>query len=76
MPSAFVLINTELGLEDEVKEELVKIPGVKEAYPVYGVYDLIVKVEVDTDDELKEMVTYKIRGLDKVRSTLTMVVHV
>ncbi len=59
-----------------MKEELVKIPGVKEAYPVYGVYDLIVKVEVDTDDELKEMVTYKIRGLDKVRSTLTMVVHV
>jgi DNA-binding Lrp family transcriptional regulator len=41
---------------------------------VYGVYDIVAKVEADSMDKLKEIVTWKIRRLDKVRSTLTMIV--
>jgi DNA-binding Lrp family transcriptional regulator len=41
---------------------------------VYGVYDIVAKVSADTMDKLKEIVTWKIRRLDKVRSTLTMIV--
>ena len=74
MPSAFVLINAEIGSEDEVAAELRKIAAVKESYVVYGVYDIVAKVEGESMDKLKEIVTWKIRRLDKVRSTLTMIV--
>lgn len=74
MPAAFVLINAEIGTENELAQELKKIPNVKEAYTVYGVYDIVTKVEAETMDKLKELVTWKIRRLDRVRSTLTMIV--
>ncbi|HUO43136.1 MAG TPA: Lrp/AsnC ligand binding domain-containing protein [Methylomirabilota bacterium] len=74
MPLAFVLINAEIGSEDEVVGELRKIANVKESYVVYGVYDIVAKVEADSMDKLKEIVTWKIRRLEKVRSTLTMIV--
>ncbi len=74
MPLAFVLVNAEIGSEDEVGAELRKIGNVKESYVVYGVYDIVAKVEAESMDKLKEVVTWKIRRLDKVRSTLTMIV--
>jgi len=74
LPQAFVLINAEIGSEDELLKELKKIPNVKEAHTVYGVYDIVVTVEAETMEKLKELVTWKVRRLDKVRSTLTMIV--
>ncbi|MCD6593565.1 Lrp/AsnC ligand binding domain-containing protein [Candidatus Bathyarchaeota archaeon] len=74
MPIAFVLINSEIGSEGEVLRELKKMDGVKEAYTVYGVYDVIAKVEASSMDKLKDIVTWRIRRLEKVRSTLTMIV--
>ena len=74
MPIAFVLINAEIGSESEVLAELKKVEGVEEAYSVYGVYDVIVKVKADSMDKLKDVVTWRIRRLNKVRSTLTMIV--
>ena len=74
MPAAFVLINAEIGSEDEVLKELRGMEQVKEAYVVYGVYDIVAKVESETMDKLKEIVTWKVRRLNKVRSTLTMIV--
>jgi len=73
MPRAFVLINVESGSEDEVLKELKKIEGVEEAYFSYGVYDLITKIKADTMENLKDMVTRRIRSLNKVRSTLTLI---
>jgi len=74
MTTAFVLINSEIGGEDEVLEKLKKVKNVKEAHIVYGVYDIVAKVEAETMDKLKSIITWKIRRLDKVRSTLTMIV--
>jgi DNA-binding Lrp family transcriptional regulator len=74
MPTAFVLINTEIGSETDVLKELKKVEGVDEASAVYGVYDIVARVKADTMDRLKEIVTWRIRRLDKVRSTLTMIV--
>jgi len=73
-PIAFVLVNTEIGSENEVLKALKKVDGVTEAYSVYGVYDIVAKIQAETMDKLKEMVTWHIRRLDKVRSTLTMIV--
>ena len=72
--TAYVLINVELGAEEEVKKALEQIEGVKEASIVYGVYDLVVKIEAPDIDKIKEIVTWRIRRLERVRSTLTMIV--
>jgi DNA-binding Lrp family transcriptional regulator len=64
----------ETGVEKEVLENIKKIPEVKASYVVYGVYDIVVMLESDTLDKLRETITKKIRGLDKVRSTMTMIV--
>lgn len=74
MPSAFVLINTEIGYENEILKELKKIKTVKEAHVIYGVYDVIARVEAESMDKLKEAISWNIRRLDKVKSTLTMIV--
>lgn len=74
MATAFVLINAEIGAENEVLKDLRAIQEVKEAHMVYGVYDIIARVETETMQELKDTISWKIRRLDKVRSTLTMIV--
>ncbi len=73
MPTAFVMINTEISCEKEVLDDIRKINAVKESYIVYGVYDIVAKVGADTMDNLKEIITWKVRTLDKVRATLTMI---
>jgi len=72
MPMAFVLLNTELGFEGDVLRDLKKVEGVEEAFNVYGTYDIIAKIKSDTMEKLKEIVTWRIRRLDKVRATLTL----
>jgi len=74
MPMAFVFMNIDTGGEQEVLNQLRTITNVKEAYLVYGVYDLVARIEAETMDKLKEIVTWKVRRLDKVRSTLTTIV--
>ena len=74
MPTAFVLINTEIGSEAGVLKDLKKVEGVTEAFAIYGVYDLIARVRVDTMGKLKEIITRHIRRIARVRSTLTLLV--
>ena len=74
LPQAFVLINADLGAEEDLLKKLRDISNVKEVYVVYGVYDIVARVEADTMEKVKETITWNIRRLDKVRSTLTMIV--
>ena len=73
LPLAFVLVNAELGYEEEVIREIRKLSDVKEAHLVYGMYDIIVKIEGPSADKVKETINTKIRKMDKIRSTLTMI---
>ena len=68
-----MLINVESGSEDEVLNELKRMEGVEEAFFSYGVYDIITRIRADSMENLKDMVTRRIRGLSKVRSTLTLI---
>ena len=74
MNRAYIVINTEMGCEKEVIDSLSSIPEVKEIHEVHGVYDLIVRVEVKKMSKFEETVGEKVSSLDKVRSTLTMLV--
>ncbi len=71
---AYVLINADLGAEEQLIKELKSIENVKEVYVVYGVYDIVAKIQADSMEKVKETITWKIRRLEKVRSTLTMIV--
>ena len=73
MAIAYVLINADVGKENDVLKELKTLPSVKEAYFVFGVYDIVAKVESGDVRELNELVVTKIRGLEYVKSTLTMI---
>jgi DNA-binding Lrp family transcriptional regulator len=71
---AFVMISAETGKESEVLNELKKIEQVKEACLTYGAYDIVAKVEAETRQKLEEVITGKVRRLNSLRSTLTMMV--
>jgi len=74
MARAYVLINTEAGQEQEVVKQLKTMATIKEAYAVYGVYDAIALVESEKMDDLKNVISYELRKINGVRSTVTMMV--
>ena len=74
MPVVFILINAELGKEEDLLRDLRKMENIKEAYLVYGVYDVIAKAESESMEKIKELIAFKIRRLKEVKSTLTMTV--
>ncbi|MCR6668656.1 MAG: Lrp/AsnC ligand binding domain-containing protein [archaeon YNP-WB-040] len=71
---AFVLINTQIGSEEEVLKDLKSLGEVEEAHIVYGVYDIVAKVTAEDINKLRDIVTMKIRKMKKIMSTTTMIV--
>ena len=74
MPMAYVLLTTESDAVKSVIDSLKEMDFVTETFMVYGVYDIVATVKAETMDKLREIVTWNLRSLDKVRSTLTMIV--
>ena len=74
MAEAYVLVNCDLGAEDDVIAGLKQIEHVKEVHGTFGAYDIIAKVQAESADQLREAITWKIRKMDKIRSTLTLTV--
>ena len=73
MATAFVLLNAELGSEIEVLNGLKMIDEVKETHLIYGVYDIIARIEAETMDDLRKVIGWNVRRLTRVRSTITMI---
>jgi DNA-binding Lrp family transcriptional regulator len=69
---SLVLIKTEIGKETDVEEEIHKIPGVREAHLLFGVYDISVKIECDSIEELTHIVIDDIRRIPGVKETKTL----
>jgi DNA-binding Lrp family transcriptional regulator len=74
VPTAYVLINYEIGAEQNILNKLENVPGVVEVSEVNGVYDIVVKIASDTLESLKNTITQHVRAIDTVRSTLTLIV--
>ena len=72
MVRAYVLINTEIGSESRVLEELKNVEGVEDAHSLWGIYDIIVSIKAETVDKLKSIITEKIEKIGKVNSKLTL----
>ncbi len=74
MGLAYVLINCDLGFEEDIISQLKKINQVKEVQGTFGAYDIVAKVESDNVAKLRDTITGKIRKLDRIRSTLTLMI--
>ncbi len=74
MTTAYVLINCDLGYEEQIIEELRHLSDVKEVHGVFGAYDILAKVESEQAETLREIMTWKIRKIARIRSTLTLMV--
>ena len=72
MATAYVLINCELGSEEEIIKQLNELEGVTEVHGTFGAYDILSKIESSSVESLRETITWKIRKIDKIRSTLTL----
>jgi len=72
LATAYVLINCDLGFEKAVISELKSIEDVKEVHGTFGAYDILAKVEASPIETLRETITWKIRKIQKIRSTLTL----
>jgi len=73
MGSAYVLINCDLGYEEEIICKLKNISGLKEVQGTFGAYDILAKIESDELEKLRDTITNKIRNIDRVKSTLTLI---
>ena len=72
MAKAYVLINCDLGSEDKIISDVRKLEHIKDAVGTFGAYDIVAKIEAENSEQLRETVTWTIRKMDKVRSTLTL----
>ncbi|MGY5146367.1 MAG: Lrp/AsnC ligand binding domain-containing protein [Candidatus Nitrosopumilus sp. metabat.KBP569_Feb_25m_nospike.7] len=72
MTTAYVLINCDLGSEKSVISELKSLEDVVEVHGTFGAYDILAKVEAELVEKLRETITWKIRKIPKIRSTLTL----
>lgn len=71
---AFVLINTDLGFMEAVRQTLLSIEGVTEVHLLYGEYDLLALVRVETMKRLKEIIGWQIRKVQNIRASQTLIV--
>jgi len=72
MATAYVLINCELGSEESIIQKLKSLSGVVEVHGTFGAYDILAKIESSTVEDLRETITWKIRKIEQIRSTLTL----
>ena len=72
---AYVLLNTELGMESKITEALKGVDEITNIYSLYGIYDIIIEMEAETMDKIKEVVFNKVRRLDNVKSTITLLTY-
>jgi len=78
VPTAYVLLNSDLGSDESIINEVNQILAdedvTSEVQGVYGVYDIVLKLVSDDAEKLRAIITNKIRRISKVQSTLTMMV--
>ncbi len=73
MTDAYVMLNCELGAEAEIIEKLKEIEQVSDVFETIGTHDMLVKLQADNFEKIREIVSFNIQKLPKVRSTSTLI---
>lgn len=73
MTDAYVMLNCDLGAEEEIIEKLQDLEQVKDVFETIGTHDMLVKLQAENFEKIREIVSWNIQKLDKVRSTATLI---
>ncbi len=73
MTDAYVMLNCELGAEAEIIEKLKELEQVQDVFETIGTHDMMVKLQADNFEKIRELVSRTIQKLPKVRSTSTLI---
>jgi DNA-binding Lrp family transcriptional regulator len=72
MEKAYILLSCEIGKENEVSSQLRHIDEIKSVMITYGAYDIVLEAETSNSTQMDNLITTKIRKLEKIRSTITL----
>lgn len=72
LETAYLLIQCDLGAEEDIIQQISSIQQVKEVRGTFGIYDIFCKVQTDSKETLDEIITTKIRKIPKIRATITL----
>jgi len=72
MEKAYILLSCEIGKENEVASQLRHIDEIKGVMITYGAYDIVLEAETSNSTQMDNLITSKIRKLEKIRSTITL----
>jgi DNA-binding Lrp family transcriptional regulator len=74
MTSAFLFINAEFLFIEDVINKLKEVPEIVDVYKVQGIYDIVARINSDTEEKLKELVSERIRRIDRITGTVTVII--
>ena len=74
MVLAYVLVKIESGKDADVFDEITKLDKIRSAYTTYGIYDIIIEIDLSEIEEVDEFIFQKLRQVPGVRETVTMIV--
>ncbi|MCW3998211.1 MAG: Lrp/AsnC ligand binding domain-containing protein [Candidatus Bathyarchaeota archaeon] len=74
-PKAYVLINVAQGSENQVIKAAKALVSLKKAHNCFGIYNLILKIEPDSLDNLKELIAHKYRTIKGIQSILVLIIN-
>lgn len=72
MAKAYILIGGKIGCEKEIISQVKEIENVKEVHGTLGMYDILAKVEADNEEQVRQTILNKIRDIDKISSTISL----
>jgi DNA-binding Lrp family transcriptional regulator len=73
MTDAYVMLNCELGAEAQILEELRQIEQVVDVFETIGTHDMLVKLQAENFEKIREIVSWSIQKMKNVRSTATLI---
>ena len=72
MEKAIILLSCEIGTENDLAKQLIKINEIKNVMITYGEYDMVVEAETENAQKMDNLIISKIRKLEKIRTTITL----
>jgi len=72
MEKAYILLSCDIGKENELASQLDTFDEIKSVMITYGDYDIVAEAETEDSDQMDNLLTSKIRKLEKIRSTITL----
>ena len=72
---AYVLLNAELGQEASIIDALQGVKEITNIQSLYGIYDIIIEMEADSMDKIREVIFNNVRCIEHVKNTIMLITY-